>query len=489
MFPPDLSDLAPVKYELRALLRSSCSTRTLLAVDSSLDTYVELTLIDPDCASREAWQRFERLISDATRAQIPELIIPHTISTEDYNKCFCVSEVQTAYSIDRMRASDAAKWQPILTAGEQIAEVLERLHAKLGPHLGLSPARCLITSTGGFRLLDFGLSIFEAKHPNTGDYSAPELSSQLGRARSDIFALGVILFELLAGVRPQNTTSLRAFTPVPHSVDRCISRMLASNPSLRHSDVRELRIELRHLLGLPGLLEAEQTSPSSANPEIIPQEREPPPIAKPSWRNLVKKYYSELDPVSSSSQEQAEQIKIDNHSASHGNSETTLKLSDQSQGTSHEATIIITDTPSNLDPMRSPPPVEPPMIETSPKRGAHRHTSAQAKNSTPLPTDRHRQATSSPIEKTVPLEMPSIDQHSDRVPRVPRMDLGPAKAGSTLDFTIGIDRPQVLQESKQAAQPVPTESVDSKNSSGRYILVVVNLVWASLLALALYFLS
>src|SRR5205807_3554546 len=109
----------------------------------------------------------------------------------------------------------------VLHVAVQLAEALAFIHRQGICHRDLKPSNILLTPDGRPRLLDFNLSLDEGMYDpvpaGTVPYMAPEqllaLDPEYGRGpslidpRSDLFALGVILYELLAGVHP--------FDPLP----------------------------------------------------------------------------------------------------------------------------------------------------------------------------------------------------------------------------------------------------------------------------------
>ena len=148
----------------------------------------------------------------------------------------------------------------------QTAEALKALHSSGWLHGDIKPENVLVAMDGHVTLIDLGFArlidepFYVADRPFAGtlDYAAPEcLSSRLARdSRSEIYSLGVLLFECLTGSKPFETTTAAALVEahrsqppprlrqqLPHlpcSVSDLVQRMLAKNPIRRPQTTQEL---------------------------------------------------------------------------------------------------------------------------------------------------------------------------------------------------------------------------------------------------------
>ena len=182
-----------------------------------------------------------------------------------------------------MSYSNAVVW-----IGAQLAAGLAHAHGRGIFHRDLKPANVLLTDDGVPMLLDFNLAadtkaraeLTAASMGGTLPYMAPEQLSAFSRqggkldARSDIFSLGVVLYELISGRRPfrepekgpmlevvNRLIDDRRKQPVPvrstnaavsRAVDAIICRCLAQNPADRYQSAADLQEDLeRHLANLP----------------------------------------------------------------------------------------------------------------------------------------------------------------------------------------------------------------------------------------------
>lgn len=155
----------------------------------------------------------------------------------------------------------------------QLLSGLGYAHTRGVVHRDLKPANVLITSAGTIKLLDFGIAGAPGEHVRTGGGAsvgspgclAPEQIRGTGSdARSDVFAAGVLLYQMLAGHNPfeaanplltiENTLN-RPVPPVsgsgiPAAVNEVIARATAKDPAARYASAQEMATDLSAVLGL-----------------------------------------------------------------------------------------------------------------------------------------------------------------------------------------------------------------------------------------------
>ena len=253
----------------------------------------------------EARARFLREARITAALQHPNIVTVHDLGeavTPEGTTPFLVMELLRGRGLDAVvrrgpvDGTDAARW------GTGICEALAEAHEAGVLHRDIKPANVFVTASGGVKVLDFGIA--RAADPSaTGDrltqtgflvgtaaYMAPEQARGHPERRSDLYALGCVLFELLTGRPPFTapdtvgylTAHLQDTPPAPSAVaaglspawDRLVLRLLAKEPEQRYGSAAELADELRQL-GDP----AQATPPAPPRAATVAAPARPAPDA------------------------------------------------------------------------------------------------------------------------------------------------------------------------------------------------------------------
>ena len=203
----------------------------------------------------------------------PHIVPVFDLGRSDDGLCFVVSRFieggDLAQRINEARLSFAAS--AALTAA--VAEALHHAHKRGLVHRDVKPANILIDRSGSPFLTDFGLALKEEDFGKGGGlagtpaYMSPEQASGEGHrvdGRSDVFSLGVVLYELLTGRRPFRADSLgeilgqitgvEARPPrqiddaIPKELERICLKALSKRASDRYTTARDMADDLRHFL-------------------------------------------------------------------------------------------------------------------------------------------------------------------------------------------------------------------------------------------------
>jgi len=237
----------------------------------------------------EARQRFLREARAASALNHPNVVTVYEIGSDDGVDFIAMEFVggETLQSLmrqRRLRIAEAASY------AAQAADALGKAHAAGVVHRDIKPSNLAITADGLVKVLDFGLArLNEAAIPDGDDstrhvkfatragmiigtiaYMSPEQArgDEAGPA-SDVFSLGIVLFEMLSGQRPFEGSSEMArlhnlhFTPpkdlrqlapdVPEGLACIVARMLEKEPTARYSLMADVRQELRQFAAAEGL--------------------------------------------------------------------------------------------------------------------------------------------------------------------------------------------------------------------------------------------
>jgi len=244
-------------YEIVALLGAGGMGEVYKARDTRLDRTVAIKVL-PAPVANDA-ERLSRLEHEA-RA-IASLNHPHICQLYDIGPGYLVLEYIDGAPLRGPVAAPEAVRQAI-----QIARALEAAHDRGILHRDLKPTNVLIARDGTVKLVDFGLAkllrsgigdpdelTHTAVHTVAGavlgspGYMSPEQAA--GEALdipSDVFSFGIVLHELLSGVRASNEGDAFRSGQTPPALARIVQRCLAANPRERFQTMAEVRAVLEH---------------------------------------------------------------------------------------------------------------------------------------------------------------------------------------------------------------------------------------------------
>ncbi len=274
-------------YEVLATLGQGGMGTVYRARDTRLGRIVAVKMLRPEVASdAERKRRFVQEARAASSLNHPNIVTVHDIDSESGTDLI-VMEYVPGRSLDRVLGGKALPVGDALHYGIQIAGALAAAHEAGIIHRDLKPGNILVTDDGRVKILDFGLAKlteplpadasasterWEAAAPETAEgvvlgtaaYMSPEQAE--GRpvdARSDIFAFGAVLYEMLTGQRPftgsSRTSTLAAILHtepktvtelapvVPREVERIVHRCLRKQPERRWQTAADLKLALEDL--------------------------------------------------------------------------------------------------------------------------------------------------------------------------------------------------------------------------------------------------
>lgn len=181
---------------------------------------------------------------------------PHVCALYDIGDqegaAYLVMEYIEGESLAACLARGALPVDEVLRYGAEIAGALAAAHAEGIVHCDLKPANIMITRSGA-KVLDFGVARMAQSEETAGAvagtaaYMSPsQLNGNPADARSDIFALGLVLYEMAAGTRPSRQ-SLKRLENVPAGLARLVERCLQPDAASRVQHMEEVRLTLEQL--------------------------------------------------------------------------------------------------------------------------------------------------------------------------------------------------------------------------------------------------
>jgi serine/threonine protein kinase/predicted ATPase len=200
------------RYEVRKKLGEGGFGAVYLGHDAQLDRAVAIKVFrGGDAAPAEA----ERLLREArrlARLRHPGIVAVHDVGTQD-GQVFVVSDYLAGQDLAHWLKRNALNWQQAVRIVVAVADALAHAHAQLLVHRDVKPANIILTSDGDPVLVDFGLALDDASAgggelgvvSGTPAYMAPEQVTGAAHridGRTDIYSLGVVLYEMLCGHIP-----------------------------------------------------------------------------------------------------------------------------------------------------------------------------------------------------------------------------------------------------------------------------------------------
>ena len=263
------------RYEILESIGVGASSTVFKARDTLIGRIVAIKTLQAglnDDAWRERFMSEARIIGQLSHPRIVKL---HDVGIDETSGSpYLVMEFVVGQTLEKHVAAKKPELQQVYSWGAALARALAYAHEQGIIHGDIKPANIMINQDGRVMLTDFGIARFAAHVTQAGGlrgtpaYLSPEqIEGKPTDGRSDIFSLGIVLYQLATGQRPFQSDSVDAvcaqilkakITPptkvnpmLPRAFDGIIERCLARNPANRYANGEILSTELEALAGQP----------------------------------------------------------------------------------------------------------------------------------------------------------------------------------------------------------------------------------------------
>ena len=209
------------RYEIKEELGKGGMGVVYLAHDPQIDRLIALKVLRPDRLTGEAFvQRFLKEARTIGRLSHPNIVTVYDIG-QDRETIFIAMEFLEGDPLNKIMEEREVSYEEILSLGLQMAEALHYAHGKGVVHRDIKPSNIILNPNGRIKITDFGIAHIEdptaSMQTQAGEilgtpaYMSPEqVLSRPVDGRSDLFSLGIILYEMATGKRPFRGDSMPA---------------------------------------------------------------------------------------------------------------------------------------------------------------------------------------------------------------------------------------------------------------------------------------
>jgi serine/threonine-protein kinase len=310
------------RYRVEARIGSGGMAEVFRGVDPVLNRTVAIKTLLPQFARDAGFvARFRREAQAAARLNHPNIVGVYDTGADGDTQFIVMEFIEGRTLADLLASGRRPSPMQAVELAERVTVALAAAHAQGIVHRDIKPANIMVTRDGQVKVMDFGIARVQTVE------TAPQTSSVLGTptylspeqaqgqpvdARSDLYSLGVVLYELLAGRPPFTGDSPVAIaykqvneTPPPPSqlnpdvtprLDAVVMKALAKNPANRYQTAAELRADLQRVRtnqeveATPLLVAGGDATQVIARPQatqVLPPTEEPDGSGRKVWLGVL----------------------------------------------------------------------------------------------------------------------------------------------------------------------------------------------------------
>ena len=268
-------------YEIISILGTGGMGKVYLAKDSKLNRSIAVkTLPNSFSSDSDHVKRLQTEARAAANLNHPNVATIYSVEETDDNQTFITMEYVEGKPLSKMIPESGFDQRTFLDLFISIADALAHAHEKGIVHRDIKPSNIMITPAGEPKILDFGLAQIDRKRLGDEDstlnltktgqvlgtpaYMSPEQAKgEEADHRTDIFSLGVVMYEAITGERPfkgdnyasvvikllqKDARNISEIKPeVPYLLSRLIMKCLSKEPRYRYQSMNEVRVLLKEI--------------------------------------------------------------------------------------------------------------------------------------------------------------------------------------------------------------------------------------------------
>jgi serine/threonine protein kinase len=286
------------RYLVRRVLGSGGFGTVYLGHDSELDRPVAIKVLrGGGQIAQEDTERFLQEARRVARLRHPGIVTVHDVGVQD-GQVYLVADYLEGTNLHEWLSGRRPGWQEAVRLTAAVADALAHAHARLTVHRDIKPANIILTAEGLPVVVDFGLALDESIAggreigiiTGTRAYMSPEQIAGTAHridGRTDIYGLGVVLYEMLCGQRPFRSSDrnelmrqVRDDEPqpprqlvqsIPVEVERVCLKAMAKQVQHRYTTAGDFAEALRRALPAGGETAAAAPTPKEATTTVNPQ--------------------------------------------------------------------------------------------------------------------------------------------------------------------------------------------------------------------------